>query len=191
MNIVLASASPRRQQLLGKLIKDFKILVSDFDESSVNFNGNPCDYVCILAEEKAKDVLQKVNEDTLIIGCDTIVFFEGNVLGKPKNEEEAFSMLKMLSNNVHYVYSSIVIINSVTKDVKKSCICTEVKFMDLHEELIKDYIKSGEPFDKAGAYGIQDKGAIFVEGINGCYYNVMGLSVNKLYLMLKEMGVNL
>ncbi|WP_291569422.1 Maf-like protein [Clostridium sp. UBA4548] len=191
MNIVLASASPRRQQLLGKLTKNFKILASNFDESTVKFHGNPCDYVCILAEEKVNDVLEQVNGEALVIGCDTIVFYNGKVLGKPKDEKEAFSMLRMLSNNVHHVYSSIVITNNITREVKKSCVCTEVKFMELNDEIISEYIKSGEPFDKAGAYGIQGNGAIFVERINGCYYNVVGLSISKLYLMLKEMGVNL
>jgi septum formation protein len=191
MNIVLASASPRRQELLKRLTKNFKIIVSNFDENSIKYNGNVCDYVCTLAEKKAEDVLGKVQDHSLIIGCDTIVFYEGKILGKPVDDQDAFSMLRMLSNNTHYVYSAIVLIDSFNKEIKKTCVCTEVKFMNLTDDAIKEYINSREPFDKAGAYGIQDKGAVFVESIKGCYYNVVGLSINRLYLMLKEMGVNL
>lgn len=191
MDIVLASASPRRKELLSRLTKDFKIIVSNFDESSVKYDGNVCEYVSTLALNKAMDVLEGITSDSVIIGCDTIVFYNNKILGKPKDKDEAFSMLKMLSNKVHYVYSSIALINSKTKATKVECICTEVKFMRLTEDMINDYINTGEPLDKAGAYGIQDKGALFVEQINGCYYNVVGLSINRLYSMLKEMGVNL
>jgi septum formation protein len=191
MNIVLASASPRRQELLKRLTKNFEIIVSNFDENSIKYDGNVCDYVCTLAQKKAEDILSQVQEHSLIIGCDTIVFYEGEILGKPTDEQQAFSMLKMLSNNTHYVYSAIVLIDSRSNEIKKACVCTEVKFMNLTDEIINEYISSREPFDKAGAYGIQGKGAVFVESIKGCYYNVVGLSINRLYLMFKEMGVNL
>ena len=191
MDIVLASASPRRQELLTRLTNDFQIIVSNFDESSVKYDGNVCEYVSTLALNKAKGVLDSVTNHSVIIGCDTIVFYNNNILGKPKDEEDAYSMLKMLSNEVHFVYSSIAIIDSKTKNTKVECVCTEVKFMSLSDDIINEYIKTGEPLDKAGAYGIQDKGALFVEKINGCYYNVVGLSINRLYSMLKEMGVNL
>lgn len=191
MNIVLASASPRRKELLQRLTTNFKIIASNFDEDSIKYDGDVCEYVCTLAQKKAEDVLSEVQEHSLIIGCDTIVFFEGNILGKPVDEEHAYSMLEMLSGNTHYVYSAIVLIDSSSKEVKKTCVCTEVKFMHLTDDMINKYISSREPFDKAGAYGIQDNGAIFVESIKGCYYNVVGLSINRLYSMVKEMGVNL
>jgi len=191
MNIVLASASPRRQELLGRITSNFEIIVSNFDESSVEYNGNVCEYVNTLAVGKGKEVLEQIDDHSIIIACDTIVYYDGKILGKPKDNKEAFLTLKMLSNNTHYVYSSIALIDSVTKETKVQCIVTEVKFMELTEKMINEYIATGEPLDKAGAYGIQGKGAVFVESINGCYYNVVGLSINKLYSMLREMGVNL
>lgn len=191
MDVVLASASPRRKELLGRLTKNFQIVASNFDESSVKYNGNVCEYVSTLALNKAQSVLNSINNHSVIIGCDTIIYYEDKILGKPKDKEEAFSILKMLSNEVHYVYSSIAIIDSETKNTKVECICTEVKFMNLTDNIINEYINTEEPFDKAGAYGIQEKGGIFVEKINGCYYNVVGLSINRLYFMLREMGVNL
>lgn len=144
-----------------------------------------------LAEGKAQNVKHKVKEEALIIACDTVVSFDGKILGKPKDDKEAFHMLKMLSGNTHNVHSGIALLNTITGDLKKEFVSTEVKFSVLSDEKIAKYIETGEHRDKAGAYGIQGYGGIFVEEIHGCYYNVVGLPLNKLSKMLKEMGVNL
>lgn len=191
MQIILASASSRRQELLNRLTEDFKIIVSDFDESSVEFKGNCAHYVMKLAEGKALNVCNKIKEETIIIGCDTIVSFKDTILGKPRDKKEAFSMLKLLSGNIHQVYSGIAVVNSSSGEIKKDFVCTDVKFDKLSDRQIERYIEKGEYADKAGAYGIQGYGGIFVEEIYGCYYNVVGLPLNRLLKMLKEMGVNL
>jgi septum formation protein len=191
MNLVLASASERRQELLRRITNDFSIIASDFDEEGVKFKGNCSNYVMELAKGKALDVASKIDNDAIIIGCDTIVSFKDHVLGKPKNKSEAFSMLKLLSGNIHQVYSGIAIVDTKIKNIKIDYVCTHVKFSSLSDEEIKKYIATEEPMDKAGAYGIQGFGGVFVEEIKGDYYSVVGLPLNKLNKMLKEMGVNL
>ncbi len=191
MNIILASASERRAELLKKITSNFKIKVSNFEESDIPFSGSCEDYVMALARGKAMDITSGVKKPAAIIGCDTVVYFNGKVLGKPKDNEEAFQMLSDLSGNTHEVYSGVAVINTETQEISTEFVRTEVKFSKLSEEEINNYIETGEPFDKAGAYGIQGAAAIFVEEIKGCYYNVVGLPVNKLYYMLREMGVNL
>ena len=191
MKVVLASGSPRRQELLKRIVKDFQIVVSSFDEGAIPYDGDIEKYVCKLARGKAEAVVKDIQDESIIIGCDTVVYLNGKVLGKPRDEAEAKSMLRSLSGNTHKVYSGIVLINSKThKRIEKS-ICTEVKFMNLSEDMIERYVNSGACFGKAGAYGIQDDAAVFVESINGCYYNVVGFSLNTVFLMLREMGVNL
>ena len=180
MKYILASASERRQELLNRIIDNFDIIISDFDEEKVKFNGNVEEYVIEVAEGKALDVLSRISEDSIIIAADTIVVNGDKILGKPKSEEDAYKMLKDLSGKVHRVYSAVVVVNSKTNKVKKECIFTEVKFKDLTNEEILKYISTKEPLDKAGAYGIQGIGGVFVERINGCYYNVVGLPLNLL-----------
>ena len=159
MNVILASASERRRELLKRIINDFQIIVSDFDETKVKFNGNCGSYVMDLAKGKALSVASKLNKDeSIIIGSDTIVFLEDKVL---------------------------------TKELITDYVCTEVKFSTIPDEVITSYIETGEPMDKAGAYGIQGYGGIFVEKIHGCYYNIIGLPLNRLYFLLRDMGVNL
>ncbi|WP_264851498.1 Maf-like protein [Clostridium omnivorum] len=193
VKIILASASERRQELLNRLTGEFDINVSNFDESTIPFNGSFHHYVMELARGKALEVENRLSdaEEKIIIGCDTIVAFNGKVLGKPKDKEDAFKMLRELSDAEHEVYSGIALVNTKTKRVITDFVCTKVKFSDLSDEEIKRYINTEEPMDKAGAYGIQGIGGIFVEKIHGCYYNVVGLPLNKLYCMLREMGVNL
>ena len=186
MHYILASASPRRQELLTKIVEDFDVIVSDFDEDSVKFNGDVEEYVKTLAKGKALDVASKVKEDAIIIAADTIVVIDGKILGKPKNEKDAYDMLNMLSDNVHRVYSGIAVINTEKKLMENKAVFTEVKFSKLTHEDIINYINSKEPLDKAGAYGIQGLGALFVEKINGCYYNVVGLPLNLLNNIIKE-----
>lgn len=186
MHYILASASPRRQELLTKIVENFEIVVSNFDEDSIQFNGDVENYVKTLAEGKAKNVASLSNDGSIIIAADTVVVIEGKILGKPKSEDDAYNMLKLLSNKVHRVYSGIAVINTANNIMKSEAVFTEVKFSELTHEDIIDYINSKEPLDKAGAYGIQGLGALFVEKINGCYYNVVGLPLNKLNKIIKE-----
>jgi len=191
VDIILASASERRAELLKKITSNFKIKVSDFEESDIPFSGDCGDYVMHLARGKAMDICSSVKKPAAIIGCDTIVYFRGKVLGKPKDNVEAFQMLSDLSGNIHEVYTGIAVINTETQKISTEYVCTQVKFSKLSEVEINKYIETGEPLDKAGAYGIQGAASLFVEEIKGCYYSVVGLPVNKLYVMLREMGVNL
>lgn len=186
MKIVLASASERRQELLGRVVEEFETIISSFDEDMVKFEESISSYVEEIALGKAKDVIKKVQKPSIIIGADTIVTIDNRVLGKPKNKLDAYNMLKSLSNRTHQVYTGVVLINTDTRKILKESIVTEVVFSKLTDNDINSYIKSGEPMDKAGAYGIQGKGGIFVEEIRGCYYNVVGLPLNKLNKMLKE-----
>lgn len=191
MKVILASASERRQELLKRIIDDFEIIVSDFDESTVKFNGDFSVYVQELAKGKAESVANNIKEDAMVIGCDTIVAFNGKVLGKPKDETQAFNMLKALSGNVHSVYSGIAVLDTKSSNISTESVCTNVKFSTITNEKINKYISTKEPMDKAGAYGIQGLGGVFVEEINGDYYNVVGLPLNRLYKMFGDMGVNL
>lgn len=188
MKIVLASASLRRQELLKRILNDFIIYPSSVDETIVNYKGEPSKYVMEIARLKAMDVSKKYAAKDLVIGCDTIVFLEGEILTKPKDKNDAIEMLRKLSGKFHEVYSGV----AIKKDEKLilDYVMTKVKFMQLSEEEILRYVASGEPMDKAGAYGIQGKGGIFVEKIEGCYYNVVGLPLNKLYNLLGAVGVN-
>ena len=186
MKIVLASASDRRQELLNRLIEKFDIIVSDFDESKVLFEGCIDRYVKNVALGKALDVKNKLDDDAIIISADTIVTLEDRILGKPKDEEDAFKILKSLQGKKHLVYSGIVVINTARNLIKQESLATEVTFSEISDHEILEYIKTGEPLDKAGAYGIQGIGGIFVKEIKGCYYNVVGLPLNKLKFMLKE-----
>lgn len=195
MNLILASASERRIELLKRISKEFKVIVSDFDEKSIIYNGNISDYVITLAIGKAEAVARRVENiepaDTLIIGCDTVVYFKDKILEKPLNESEAYKMLEMLSGETHKVFSGIAVYDLKAKAIKTDFAVTDVKFSILSDKMIRKYVEIGDCMDKAGAYGIQGDAAVFVEGISGCFYNVVGLPLNKLYKMLKEMGVNL
>lgn len=188
MKLILASASPRREELLRHITEDFEVKVSNFDEDRVSFNNDFQEYVMNIAKGKALDVSCGLIEETIVIGCDTIVEHKGKVFGKPKNNEEAFRMIKSLSGDTHKVYSGIALVNSKDKSVTTDYCCTEVKFSMLSDEEISEYINLGESLDKAGAYGIQGKASVFVAEIYGCYYNVVGLPLNKLYAMLKNMN---
>lgn len=186
MIYILASASDRRKELLKRLIPKFDIIISDFDEGSVEFNGNVENYVKLLAEGKAKDVFKMQKEESIIIAADTIVVSNNHILGKPKNDMDAFNTLKMLSGNTHRVYSAISVLNTKTQNQITRSLYTEVEFDVLSDEEIYNYIKTGEPLDKAGSYGIQGLGGVFVKRINGCYYNVVGLPLNELKSILKQ-----
>ena len=186
MKYILASASERRQELLHRIVDDFDIIVSMFDENSVRARENIEEYVIELAEGKALDVIKNINEDAIVIAADTIVTLDNKIFGKPKDDNNAFEMLKLLSGKTHKVYSAVVVVNTKNKKTEKRCIYTDVKFSEITDEEIKKYIETKEPLDKAGAYGIQGYGGVFVEKIHGCYYNVVGLPLNIVDKMLKS-----
>ncbi len=184
IDIVLASASPRRFELLKQIGLEFKVVPSNLDEEMV---GN--DSIDELVKNNAKAKGLKVAEhypNALVISADTVVAFERKILGKPANEEEAFDMLKLLSGKTHQVYTGIGLFLKKYEGLKLDAVCTNVTFRRLSEDEIWAYINTGEPFDKAGAYGIQGQGALLVERVEGCYYNVVGFPLAKFYLMLNE-----
>ena len=191
MKVILASKSPRRVEILEKIVKEFEVVQSNFDENTIDFKGDIEKYVKDLSRNKAIEVSKRLNEPSIVISADTVVFQDGKVLEKPKNEEDAFSMLSSLSGNTHKVYSGICLINTYDDTVVTDCDCTEVRFSELNPRQIRNYINSGEPMDKAGAYGIQGLGGAFVEGIKGCYYNVMGLPLNKLHKALENYDITI
>ncbi|SFC31478.1 Maf-like protein [Clostridium uliginosum] len=186
MKIILASASERRQELLTRLVKKFDIMVSDFDESQIIFEGSNDKYVQSIALGKALDIKNKINENAIIVSADTVVTLDGKILGKPKDEEDAFNMIKSLQGRSHFVYSGVVVINTALNKTIKDSLCTEVTFSQISDKEIREYIKTKEPLDKAGAYGIQGIGGVFVKEIKGCYYNVVGLPLNKVKTMLEQ-----
>lgn len=178
--IYLASKSPRRRRLLKQLNLKFKSFSVETGEK-VKRNESPQDAVIRIAQEKMQYALRKI-EKGIVITADTLVFLDNKVLGKPKDELDAFRMLKKLSGRTHQVFSAYCIHNTVTKKTITEYVKTDVTFRKLTEGEILDYIKTGSPIDKAGAYGIQDDfGAVFVDRINGCYYNVVGLPLSRFY----------
>lgn len=188
MAIVLASGSPRRKELMEMLgFKDMKIIPARGEETAPKGAG-PGEMVEALALGKAREV-RALCKDDLIVAADTIVWFDGRVFGKPHSRDEAVSMLRSLSGREHEVYTGLV----VSRPEKELC-CHEVSrvyFRSLQEDEIQAYVDSGEPMDKAGAYGAQGRGAVFVRRIDGDFFNVMGLPLCRLGEMLKEQGVGL
>lgn len=181
MEIILGSKSPRRKELLEKLGYKFKIVPSDVDENIEE--EDPIKKVLKIAKMKAIPILSQF-PSKLIITADTIVLNNNIVLGKPKDKEEAYKMIRDLQNNSHYVYTAVVCIN---KDINVEFVeATKVYVVAMTDEEINEYINSQEPYDKAGGYGIQGMFAKFIEKIEGDYYNVMGLPICKLNKTIKE-----
>jgi len=183
--IILASRSPRRRSLLQQLGLEFDIREINIQEV-IDPQKSPEENVIALSRQKALDAAQYLSE-AIVVGFDTIVVLGRKVLEKPRDRDEAREMLSMLSGREHEVYTGFTIVEQPggrsVSDVEK----TFVKFRNLEQEEIERYIDSGSPFDKAGAYGIQDDmGAVFVERINGCFYNVVGLPLTKFYVTLKK-----
>ncbi|MEG2851840.1 MAG: Maf family protein [Hydrogenoanaerobacterium sp.] len=185
MDIILASASPRRRELLGYIYKDYQVRPANINEEVPNGTA-PQAAGEILAGKKTLHVQKSYPQD-LIIGADTVVVLGDEVLGKPKDEADAVRMLEMLSGNVHKVYTGV----SLRYNDREYSFtqCTDVWFYSLTKKEINDYISTGEPFDKAGGYGIQGKGCLLVEKIDGDYFNVMGLPVARLKRELEKFGV--
>lgn len=177
--LVLASASPRRREILSHIGLDFDVVVTDADEK----NGLP-ENVGELVRELAKRKAAACTANGIIIACDTVVCLDGKVLTKPENASDAARMLRALSGNTHEVYSGLCVTDG--EKVVSSHTITSVKMREISEDEIAAYIATGEPLDKAGAYGIQDLGGIFVEKIDGDYYNVVGLPLECLCGILKD-----
>lgn len=182
--LILASASPRRAEILSMLGYEFDIIPAHCDE---NIDGlSAAEGVGELARRKAQAVAD-LHPDCAVLGSDTLVAVDGKVLGKPATEAEAADMLRALSGKTHSVYTGISVVKgerAITETVE-----AKVTFRTLTEGEIADYIATGEPMDKAGAYGIQGKGAVLVEGIEGDFFNVMGLPASRVYLLLKQFGI--
>ena len=157
------------------LLADDFITESPDVEENEDKNLSPCDFVCSLAKQKADAVFEK-NKDSLVIGSDTIVVLENRILGKPKDEKDACQMLRNLSGKTHEVYTGVCI--ECEKESRTFFCKTDVTFYELSDEEIEKYVSSGEPMDKAGSYGIQGKGTLFVKKINGDYFNVVGFPVS-------------
>jgi septum formation protein len=186
MRIVLASASPRRRELLSQLGLEFEVCVSSAGEAE---GADPIETARQAALAKASEVASKV-PDALVIGADTIVVIDGEILGKPTNPSEAEAMLKKLKGKAHRVITGVAIVDGSGKKVVDHE-DTTVFFADLSEDEVRSYMESGEGADKAGAYAIQGLGALFIPRIEGSYSNVVGLPLAKLHEMLKEFGIDL
>ena len=171
--LILASGSPRRKEIWQQVGLEFSVMPSSKEE--VITKQDPKEAVMELALMKAEDIAEQTGDDCLVVGADTVVAKDGMILGKPKDEEDAARMLRMLSGDMHQVCTGVACILNGQKKV--FCEETSVQFYSLSEEEIKEYIATGEPMDKAGAYGIQGKAAGFIRGIHGDYYNVVGFPI--------------
>ena len=177
--IILASKSPRRKELLSFITTDFTVKSADVDETLPQG----------ITPDKAVEYLSKIkaeplkNENDIVIGADTVVALDGKILGKPRDEADAFATLKMLSGKEHSVFTGVSVIKG--EKIETFSVQTKVKMFELTDEEIEEYIETAEPFDKAGSYGIQGKGSLLVEKIDGDYFNVVGLPISRLNRVLK------
>ncbi len=188
MALYLASSSPRRKELLTRMGLEFTPKRATHDET-LNHSADPADEVARISILKAEAVRPKVRDTDIIIAADTMVVLDGLMMGKPRSEPDAFSMLRRLSGRKHQVMTGLTVMKG--KRSETTTVVTTIRFRSLSDEEIRAYIATGEPMDKAGAYGIQGLGAMFVIAIEGDYYNVMGLPVCTLSLMLRKFGVKL
>ena len=182
---IVASASPRRRELLSGAGFSFEIIPSDADETLPEGIGTE-QAVCLLAERKALCVLEG-RENAVVLGCDTVVVLDDVILGKPSDREDAKRMLRMLSGRTHHVITAVCIAEKGRKET--FCNVTEVEFYPLSEDTVESYVATGESDDKAGSYGIQGLGAALVKGIKGDYFSVMGLPVAECVRVLSSFGV--
>lgn len=182
--IILASSSPRRAQLLEQVQLDYIVVASDFDEASIIID-DPEEYVKTLACKKAESIQCAEYQEHIIIAADTVVVFEHHILEKPKNDDQARSHLEMLSGRIHQVYTGLCILRPIDHKIIVDVEITQVVMNPITSEEITEYIRTKEPFDKAGGYGIQGIGAKFIKEIHGDYFNVVGLPISKVYQYLK------
>ena len=189
--IILASSSPRRRELLEKAGVHFQVMPSQEDEPIEK--KEPAQIVENLSWQKAASVASKTGQDVIVIGSDTLVAYEGRVLGKPRDEEEAVETLKLLQGNTHQVYTGVTVIvrdkeEEITKTFSRR---TDVTFYPVDEKEIRDYVATGDPMDKAGSYDIRGDFSVYIKEIYGDYNNVVGLPVSMLFWEMKQLGINL
>jgi septum formation protein len=196
--IILASGSPRRKEIMDMMGIPYQVLTSNLEE--ITEETNPSEIVKSLAVRKTRDITAKLTQDReaprdyIIIGADTMVFYGEHALGKPKNEEDALRILSMLSDDMHDVFTGVSIIikkSDGSEELISFSVKTKVVVMPLTRDQIMDYIATGEPMDKAGAYAIQGKFGIFIKEIIGDYYNVVGFPIARIYATLLERGIDL
>lgn len=179
MKIILASASPRRKSLMDVLGLNFEVKVSDCEEK-IDINANVEDIVMSLSLQKAQAVAKESDKDGIVIGADTVVSYQNEILGKPKDKQDAIRMLTLLSGNTHSVYTGFTIINTIDNTIITDYEKSDVTFKPLTENEIIYYVNTNDPMDKAGAYSIQGIASSFVEILDGDYNNVVGLPIYKL-----------
>ncbi|WP_367925201.1 nucleoside triphosphate pyrophosphatase [uncultured Ruthenibacterium sp.] len=183
MKLILASASPRRRELMALAVPAYEVCVSQVDESALTA-PDPAALAQVLARAKCAAVASLRPED-VVVGCDTVVDVDGQVLGKPRDKHDARRMLLSLSGRTHKVHTGVCIL--APGEEQLFCTTTEVEFWPLEPQELEKYLASEEPYDKAGAYGIQGGAAKFVRGIRGCYFNVVGLPVSQVHWVLRQM----
>lgn len=191
--IILASASPRRSELLKQIGLDFTVMPSDVEENPVSVL--PQDIVIELSKKKAENIwrkVRKINEtdrkNVVVLSADTVVSIEGEILGKPKDKADAERMLGLLAGKEHQVYTGVTMIwinEKGRREAYSFYVCTGVLMYRMGREEIREYVESGEPMDKAGAYGVQGKAAAYIKAVRGEYSNVVGLPVGRLYQEMK------
>lgn len=191
--LILASASPRRRELLAHLGLPFEVIAGQFDEDSISTNGlTPAAWVQRLAEAKAVAVAKTIDGPALVLGADTTVILDGEYLNKPRDAEDARQMLRRLSNRTHQVYTGVSLAsveNGIVTKYATDYAQTNVTFDTIPDDVIAAYVATGEPLDKAGAYGIQGKALTFIPRIAGDYFNVVGLPLFTLCRLLAQFGV--
>lgn len=188
--IILASGSPRKKEILSKLCLPFEIIPSSYEED-MTIMQDQFELAKFLSLGKAKDVAKNIDGEAIVIGADTFVTFDGKFLGKPKSEEEAKMMLEQLSGKTHEIITGVAIIDTSTGTKINEALISKTTLRPITPDEIDGYIKTKEPLDKAGAYGIQERGAAFVSRIDGDFYTVMGLPLFFVAQKLKELGVKL
>jgi septum formation protein len=186
--LILASASPRRQRLMEQLGLEFSIVPSGAKEE-IEPTVSPTELVMRNAYLKAQDVAERIGEG-LIIGADTLVVLKDKIMGKPRSASVAVEMLRLLSGRTHQVYTGIAVVDASRNYWLKDYMCSSVTMKNLNPEQIKDYVESGEPLGKAGAYAIQGRGEILISKINGCYSNIVGLPLPLLNELLLGFGIS-
>ena len=183
--MILASNSQRRQEILKDAGFNFRVITSNIEE--ISDKENVIERILDIAEKKLEQIA-KNNVNEFILAADTVVELDKNIFGKPKDREEAFKFLKLLSGKIHRVITAYVFKNISKNILIREVVISEVKFFDLDDETINWYLDTGEPFDKAGAYGIQGYGRILVEKINGDYYSIMGFPISNFLENLRKIG---
>lgn len=187
--LILASGSPRRQSLLGSLGVDFRVITSNAHEP--NTGDTPAEIVIQNAIIKRDDVAATTSEPAIIIAADTLVFYEEHVLPKPVDLDDARRMLRLLSGNTHQVLTGLALVDTVTGRTVEGAETTDVTFRNLSDDEIEHFVHIVEPLDRAGSYTVDGPGSLIVAGYRGCYQNVLGLPMVRLYGLMGELGVDL